>query len=303
MKPATAKTVTGAKPHFKTNSKTVLKPSFAAPLQTKTAPSSYFQMAQKIENLPQKKAFELVDELTAELGHNEFRLGAVLAVIHDKCKAEGNDEWLDGHKDFTELCQKRFKFKYRKAMYLIAIYKHLVDQKIPWDTVKDLCWSKLRVLASKKAIALKKEITKENAEQLVKMADKLTVEQLEDGLKGEGNTMGKEAPTVRFKHEDQQETYKEVLAKGKEEFGSEVPAVVYDTLGKMYICNALTGKEKPKQKGNLKEYWLDLIRALAKELKSDFDGSNDGAEIVGFFAKEYEKNNVKSPAQPVAAGQ
>src|SRR5687768_13546322 len=64
-----------------------------------------FQTELEIELLSKEKAFALADELIAEGGMNDFKLGGVLAVIHDKCKA-GNEEWLDGCTKFAEVCQK-----------------------------------------------------------------------------------------------------------------------------------------------------------------------------------------------------
>src|SRR5687768_3590816 len=78
-------------------------------------------VAKEVETLSQKKAFDLVDELRNEGGISDFKLGGVLAVIRDKTKAEGNEEWLEGHATFKELCDERFDVRYRNAIRLINL--------------------------------------------------------------------------------------------------------------------------------------------------------------------------------------
>lgn len=265
---------------------------------TKKTSDVLVQVAQEVETLSQKKAFELVDELIAEGGVSEFRLGGALAVISDKAKAEGGEEWLENHATFKELCDQRFNIHYRKAMYLIDIYKHLVEQQIPWSEVKDLGWTKLSILCRTKAINNK------NADKMVAKAAKMTVLQLEDSLKG-GDSSSKPA-TITFKvHEDQKEAIREALEKGKKEFKTDVDTVVLHSLCQGYLGNAITVEvdeamdEKPKQKTKLKEYWTDRIRAQIKEMKADFEDSNESAEIaLGVMGEEYDKItiNVEFPA-------
>jgi hypothetical protein len=228
---ASAKTIAGGK---STKCTGVQKLDKADPL---------FQTAQEVEPLSKEKAFALVEELIAEGGMNDFRLGGALAVIHDKCKA-GDHEWLDGCKSFRDICGKRVKYHYRKAMYLIDIYKHLVEQQIPWEQVKHLGWSKLRVLAAKKVL------TKKNAAAWVSKAEKLTVEELQNEVNG-GEATGKTEPsTIKFKFDDQKETHKAVMAKAKDQLGTEVPEVAYHVLGQMWLGNAITAELKCPNCGN-----------------------------------------------------
>ena len=128
--------------------KQAVKPKSASAVSTAAVQNDLLhQLANKVENLSRDKAFALVDELVHERGQRHFTLGGVLAVIHDKCKAPGNEEWLEGHGSFKELCEKRFNFTYQTAWDLIVVYKHLVDKKIPGSIVDEIGWTKVFVLA------------------------------------------------------------------------------------------------------------------------------------------------------------
>jgi|SRR5882672_1965709 len=257
-----------------------------------------FQHAHKIENLSKEHAFELVDELLAEGGISDFKLGAALAVIHDKTKTQGNEDWLEGHQDFRDLCLKRFHFRYRKAMYLIGIYKHLVAEQIPWGAVKDLPWSKLRVLASKKAIDSKQAITMKNLEKCVKRAKELTVEELEGTLKKKGGGKSKKATKTFPIFEDQEETIDLAIDKIKKEVNTDHDGVALHQMAQRILGNAVTmeavEEEKPKPKAQLKEYWVKRLAEQFKEITEDLGQSDEGGPgvILEVFGTEYPKITV-----------
>lgn len=261
-------------------SKTKPKPA-SAKAAAKTS-DVLLEVAKEVETLSREKAFALADDLIAEGGISDFKLGGVFAVIHDKAKAEGGQEWLEGHESFEELCDVRFGTHYRKAMYLIDIYKNLVEEQISWDVVKDVPWTKLALLASHKML------TEKNAEGWAAKAQKLSRRNLEALLKKKFAPGCKsKTTTFIFKvHKDQEDAIREALDKAKHQTKTDFDTVALFNVMQGYLGNAVTIdaettalEEKPKQKNELKEYWLARLRKVYDEIESDL-GSNDVLEEV-----------------------
>lgn len=251
------------------------------------------EVAKEVETLSQKKAFELVDELIAEGGISDFKLGGVLAVISDKAKSEGGQEWLEGHATFKELCDARFGIHYRKAMYLIDIYKALVGEGIDWNQVKSLGWTKIATLCEFKVLTAK------SVDKWVAKAEKLTVMQLRDALKSGGDSSDKPA-TMTFKvHESQKEAIREALEKGKKQLNTDVDTVALHGIMQGYLGNAVTIdvegalEEKPKGK-KLQEYWAERLKTAFNEVTKDLgDGDTGGpGMILRVFEEEFPKVTV-----------
>ena len=234
-------------------------------------------VASEVESLGQKKAFELVDELVDAGGVCEFRLGGVLARIQSQAETEGGDEWLDGHASFKELIDEKFSLQYRKAMYLIDIYTNLVEKQIPWDSVKDVGWTKLKDLS--------KVLTVKNVDTWVAKAKKLTVMQLQEVIQKAQNKGGdvseKETSavtTMTFKvHTDQKDSIREALDKAKTETHTDVDTVALHNICQAYLGNAIevemkgNGEDKPKPKGKAKliAYYNEKATELFTEIKED----------------------------------
>lgn len=190
------------------------------------------EVAHEVENLTQEKAISLVPTLVEDLEFNMFKIGGILSVINAH-------KWFGEHKNFKELVEKEFNMEYRKAMYLADIYDNLLVNEIPWEAVKDVGWTKLRVLA--------KHLTKENVEYWAAQAKKLTFIQLIEALKqsnkgadkGEAEESGPTTSTVTtitFKlHEDQKEVVKTAIEKAKEEFETDFDNVALERLCTGYL--------------------------------------------------------------------
>lgn len=244
-------------------------------------------VATEVESLPKKKAFELVDELVQSGGLSEFRLGGVLAHIQDEAAKEGGEAWLDGHDSFRALIESRFSLHYRKAMYLISIYKNLVEKQVPWNAVKNVGWTKLKELAP--------VLTQKNAETWVTRVQKLTVMQLQEAIKKAqskgGDASEKETPsvtTMTFKvHKDQKEGIREALDKAKADTKTDVDTVALHNICQGYLGNSITieiegGAEatpKPKGKAKLVVYHKERLTVMFKDMDGDFEGT-DGAELA-----------------------
>jgi polyhydroxyalkanoate synthesis regulator phasin len=234
-------------------------------------------VASEVESLTQKKAFELVDELVDSGGVNDFRLGGVLARIQSQSESEGGEEWLGGHASFKELIDEKFGLQYRKAMYLIDIYTNLVEKQIPWDSVSDVGWTKLKDLS--------RVLTVKNVDTWVAKAKKLTVMQLQEVIKKAENKGGdaseKETSavtTLTFKlHPDQKDSIREALDKAKSETHTAVDTVALHNICQAYLGNAIevemkgNGEIKPKPKGKAKliAYYNERATELFTEIKED----------------------------------
>jgi hypothetical protein len=242
-------------------------------------------VATEVEVLNRSKAFDLVDELVQSGGLSEFRLGGVLAHIQDEASKEGGESWLDGHDSFRSLVEARFSLHYRKAMYLISIYKHLVEKQIPWNAVKDVGWTKLKELAP--------ILTAKNVEMWVNRSKKLTVMQLQEAIKkaqskGSDATETSSVSTMTFKvHADQKEGIREALDKAKAETKTDVDTVALHNICQGYLGNSVEietsggapdAPTKPKAKGKLTAFHKERVKILLKEISEDLLG--DGAELV-----------------------
>lgn len=84
--------------------------------------------------------------------------------------------WKAEHATFRDAVKARFGMSHRKACYLMRIVDALVVSDIPYSKVEHLGWSKLKELAP--------ILTRENVDEMVALADRLTVVALRAHLKG-----------------------------------------------------------------------------------------------------------------------
>lgn len=196
----------------------------------------------EIENYSKEEAYKAAATLEDDVEFNYFRLGGVLNRINE----EGwyADEEFSKFSDFVE---SEFGVKRAKAMYLIKIYRDLVESEIPWDAVKSLGWSKLKEISS--------VITKKNVKGWVKKAEGLSVLALaalvkqskaeSTGSGGDADPAGAapDVSSMAFKvHSDQKEVITQAVDKAKEEIGTEHSNSALEA-----IClDYLAGPSKPK---------------------------------------------------------
>ena len=199
----------------------------------------------EVENLTAESAVAEAHNLIEGAEFNYFKLGGVLAVIQE------NGWWSEsGHENFKTFIEAEMGLPYRKAMYLIEIYQSLVEAEIPWDTVKDVGWTKLKEIA--------KLLTQENADEWVQRANEMTTIQLVEYIKAsqqsetaeegdEETTKATKVSTMTFKvHEDQKETIRTALDKAKEEAGTEYDTVALEGICIQYMEGTLGKKTKGK---------------------------------------------------------
>ena len=86
---------------------------------------------------------------------NEAGLGGVLSLIQ-------TNHWFGPYSSFRELIETEFDLEYRRAMYWVSTYNHLVESKIPFSKVAGIGWTKLKEIA--------KVIDEDNVDAWVKLA-------------------------------------------------------------------------------------------------------------------------------------
>jgi len=124
------------------------KTAKASPARTKDEENNevihHFKSVQKII----KKSDDMLDaakNLAVQAEKTYFNLGGVLAEIY-RTKAYGEAGYL-GEGAWDDYLQKELNLEYRKAMYLIEIYKAFSKLDVDEDRLADIGWTKIRMLA------------------------------------------------------------------------------------------------------------------------------------------------------------
>lgn len=226
----------------------------------------FSQITKEISNLKQKQSLKVAKDLTEEIDCNFFKLGGILAKIQDESWWEG-----EGFVSFEIYIQAELGMPYRKAMYLISIYDHLVESGIPYEKVKDLGWTKLKEIAP--------VINEENVDDWVDTAENMNLLQLTDEVKDfkKGETSDDEVAekvknavkTKIFKlHAEQQEVVEEAIEVAKEASGSE-----FDSVALEYICLDYLGKPFKKKKVEKK-----VEKKKAKDVEKEVEEESDNGD-------------------------
>jgi hypothetical protein len=197
------------------------------------------EIASEVETLTQPKAFALTKELVEKGGEDDFRLGGALTLIQ-------TNGWVGEYDSFEDLCEQEFRLHYRKANYLIKIYKALTEKQIPWEVVKNIGWSKLRELAD--------ILTPKNAAGWAKKAEKMTVIQIIEDVRNKKKanneadateSEGTGLTTMTFKvHPDQKKVIREALDKVKEDTKTE-----FDTVALTNMATGILGGSETAAQG------------------------------------------------------
>lgn len=213
----------------------------------------------EIENLKDAAtAVAMAKKTGDDAGFGVFRLGGLLSVIQQK-------KWFEPHETFRAFVEAEFPIKYRKAMYLIDIYRKLVDGNIPWDAVKAVGWTKLMVMID--------VVDKDNVGEWSKLAVASTTLKLQglvnDAKKGSKKDIDPSAVissistlTVKL-GDDQKENVKAAIAKAKKEMGDEAKSdgfalemIALDFLGSQTAVSPPVASQAPK---SLKDALRDLL--------------------------------------------
>ena len=206
-----------------------------------------FKVANQIENLTPEQVFQQGREIQADNDFNLFKIGGLISVawhkkLHVDFGYDSHEEYIKS--EFANLSSS----PYRKARYLRAIYENLVQEKIKWESVKDLGWTKLSVLSP--------ILTEENVDEIVAKCKNMTVLQIQEWRKAQDaqepnvkivETEESDITSFTLKvHGDQKETIKKALEKSKAEFGTDYDAVAMDHICMGYLTGSLGKAKKSK---------------------------------------------------------
>ena len=215
--------------------------------------------SQEVETLTKVKALTMAAALVEAAGLNEFKIGGVLSVIQANAFWEGtNDKDGTPYDSFKDFVESEYGLQYRKAMYWVAIYNHLVESGVEWAKVADVGWTKLKEIAS--------IITPENVDEWVTRCKELTTIQLIEFIKAydadsnSGDESGDEdsgtkssTTNMSFKvHSDQRETIQAALDKAMKAGSTDVATVALEYVCMNYLEGSV-GKVKKAAPPSLKD--------------------------------------------------
>ena len=190
----------------------------------------------KIGNYKKDEALARFDELEGHHDQTYFEIGGVLSVIR-------NNKFYEPHESFSDWRKAQTSMSHGKANALVQIYDGIANSDLKWKDVEGIGWTKLREIAS--------VLTKENAQDWVKLAAenskadliKLVKAQKAGTTGSEGGAVGR-TQTKTFKlHADQKEIVEQAISKAKEQSGTE-----FDTVALEYVCMDFMNSESLPKK-------------------------------------------------------
>ena len=281
-KPA-AKAKTAAKPAAK--AKTAAKPAAKAKVaEKKAAPSSKAEKPEEVEQYPAlenedeeitalvegaESVLELAEELVEEGAELDYKLGGVLYHVRLSKEYQSLDARYAENGGFGLYVKERLNVEYRKAMYLIDIYYKFNLFGIDAEKVKEIGWTK----ASKIAAVM----SEDNAEELVELAEKSTVADLQDTIKedyvekGGSKTAGEKKKRVTFKFrlfEDQASLVTEVLNTVAKDMGVKDLSAAFEHIVAEWAAENLNLKPAAKAKTAAKTVAKPAAKAAAPAKKT-----------------------------------
>lgn len=281
-KPA-AKAKVAAKPAAKAAAKA--KPAAKAKVAAKkAAPSSKAEKPEEVEQYPAlesedeeitalvegaESVLELAEELVEEGAELDYKLGGVLYHVRLSKEYQSLDARYAENGGFGLYVKERLNVEYRKAMYLIDIYYKFNLFGIDAEKVKEIGWTK----ASKIAAVM----SEDNAEELVELAEKSTVADLQDTIKedyvekGGSKTAGEKKKRVTFKFrlfEDQASLVTEVLNTVAKDMGVKDLSAAFEHIVAEWAAENLNLKPAAKAKTAAKPAAKVAAKAAAPAKKA-----------------------------------
>lgn len=191
--------------------------------------------AQALETLTAEQVPHLIRAILEQQSFDEFRLGGVLALV----QAKG---WFGGYATLRDYVQAEYGIKYRKAVYLIAIYNGLVNSGIPWEKVQGVGWTKLKDLVP--------ILTPDNVDEWAQLARESTTLQIQaqiaamqdtapakaDQATGSADGSPGKVTTLTFKLLTQQkESVRSALERAKAETGNSNDTAALEHIALLYL--------------------------------------------------------------------
>lgn len=244
----------------KATSKAKAKPA------AKAAPSKddvILSIAKEVETASREIAVERVSALMEDVELNYFQIGGFLARIQDESWWSEN-----GAKSFREYLEKELGFAYRKSMYLVQIYKNLVNAGVSWEHIKSIGWTKMKEISDL--------INSDNVEDWVAKAKDMTVLQLiayvksvklgdsDPSEKGGKSEASHAITTMTFKlHPDQRDVVEQALDTAKNNHGTDVGTVALQKICETYLTDDAPAQMLEAPAASMEEF---LTAATFKEI-------------------------------------
>ncbi len=175
----------------------------------------------------EQAAVDLAKELVEVGDFALFHLGGVFARMAD-------EKWYMGHEDFRKCCDVEFNVRYRKAAYLMKIYRTLDAKNIAWQDVVKCGWSKLKELLP--------ILTPQNAsgwaDKAVKMSTVALLEHVKTAQAKSGTTPVKVGTKTFTLHEDQRSVVDAALADARSKGATEFDSVALELICQDYLGHA-----------------------------------------------------------------
>lgn len=197
-----------------------------------------------------------------------FHLGGVFSRM-------ANENWFMGHSTFKACCEIEFGVKYRKAAYLISIFRTINEKGIDYSDVSKVGWTKLKellpVLTPKNAATWAKKATG--------MSTVALIEHVKAAGKGKPTEEVPDVSTRTFKlHADQRVVVTAAIDDAKIKGGTDVDSVALEL-----ICQDYLGHAKP----------IDPVKITNAHIKS-IAGTKSGlafvAKLLNTHFKEVDVN-------------
>ena len=172
---------------------------------------------------------ELAQELVEDASSIEYRLGGVLHHIRISGAYKTLDPRYAENGGFALYAEETLSCGYRKARYLINIYRAFCTCGIDGAKVQELGWTKCAKIAA--------VMTEENAEELVELASSHSVTELIENIKtsyvktGEGGEATPRTKKVTFKFgllQDAATGVEEILVNTQKRLGLKSLALVFE---------------------------------------------------------------------------
>jgi hypothetical protein len=204
-------------------------------------------IASDIESMDADQVIPRIPDLIGRVDQTYFELGGLLSRVADEKLWEGS-----GHDSFRDFIYEEFNLRYRKSMYLMAIYNDLVASEVPWAKVADIGWTRLKEISS--------ILTKANVDEWIAKImgpPMMTVLQVHEAVKaikvGSLSSSGNDpiddtskVSTITFKvHEDQKENIETAINKAMGEADTEFKGVALDAICMNYLSGGIASKPKP----------------------------------------------------------
>ena len=219
--------------------------------------------------------------LARQFSNSRDKAGVAIGCLLLRMEEEG---WFGGHRTLNDFVAEEIGWKYRKAKYMMAIYKVFDEAGVDFSVIDSIGWSKCEklvpILTSEnkgKWLALAGEIGIRQLKEEVAEAtsNRLPAEDSSDEGSSNGDSVDKKVKVSFNLHADQYSTFVEALRVGRESVGTEYDSVALDSILVAYLADG--GDINP-------------VELLAKACDGDRD------KVLNTFVERF---NILYPKQPL----